>query len=264
MSRGTFFPVLAACSTSGVGCDELLDLMVRGFPAPSEHPSPATFTPAGAAADSGDVRPARSARRRDREDHQRPVRRAGQPGAGLLRHPRPRQAGARVRPPHVVLRRRVRPRRPRRRRAGRCAVLPVRPVPPARDPRGVRRHRHRRSARARGDRRHALLGRGPAGAPAVVAADAAAAGGDRGGDEVRRGQALDRAVPAGRGGPVAAGRHGQRRAEPAGAVDDGRGARGRIARAAVRAVRRLGPAGRGAGADARDPGRCRQRRSGGT
>ena len=51
MSRGTFFPVLAACSTSGVGCDELLDLMVRGFPAPSEHPSPATFTPAGAAAD---------------------------------------------------------------------------------------------------------------------------------------------------------------------------------------------------------------------
>ena len=51
MSRGTFFPVVAACSTSGVGCDELLDLMVRGFPAPSEHPSPATFTPAGAAAD---------------------------------------------------------------------------------------------------------------------------------------------------------------------------------------------------------------------
>ncbi len=51
MARGTFFPVVAACSTSGVGCDELLDLMVRGFPAPSEHPSPATFTPAGAAAD---------------------------------------------------------------------------------------------------------------------------------------------------------------------------------------------------------------------
>jgi elongation factor G len=50
MARGTFFPVVAACSTSGVGCGELLDLMVRGFPAPSEHPSPATFTPAGAAA----------------------------------------------------------------------------------------------------------------------------------------------------------------------------------------------------------------------
>jgi elongation factor G len=52
MSRGTFFPVVAACSTSGVGCGELLDLMVRGFPAPSEHPSPATFTPAGAATDA--------------------------------------------------------------------------------------------------------------------------------------------------------------------------------------------------------------------
>ncbi|HRI98206.1 MAG TPA: GTP-binding protein, partial [Nocardioides sp.] len=50
MARGTFFPVVAACSTSGVGCEELLDLMVRGFPAPSEHPSPATYTPAGAAA----------------------------------------------------------------------------------------------------------------------------------------------------------------------------------------------------------------------
>jgi elongation factor G len=50
MARATFFPVLAACSSSGVGCDELLDLMVRGFPAPSEHPSPATFTPAGASA----------------------------------------------------------------------------------------------------------------------------------------------------------------------------------------------------------------------
>jgi elongation factor G len=50
MARGTFFPVVPACSSSGVGCDELLDLMVRGFPAPSEHPSPATYTPAGAAA----------------------------------------------------------------------------------------------------------------------------------------------------------------------------------------------------------------------
>src|SRR3954468_16804413 len=50
MARGTFFPVVPACSSSGVGCQELLDLIVRGFPAPSEHPSPATYTPAGAAA----------------------------------------------------------------------------------------------------------------------------------------------------------------------------------------------------------------------
>jgi elongation factor G len=57
MARGTFFPVVAVCSTSGVGCSELLDLMVRGFPAPSEHPSPETFTPAGAAAPPVDCDP---------------------------------------------------------------------------------------------------------------------------------------------------------------------------------------------------------------
>jgi elongation factor G len=52
MARGTFFPVVPACSQSGVGCAELLDLMIRGFPAPSEHPAPETFTPAGAASSS--------------------------------------------------------------------------------------------------------------------------------------------------------------------------------------------------------------------
>jgi elongation factor G len=57
MARGTFFPVVPACSSSGVGCAELLDLMVRGFPAPSEHPSPPTFTPAGAGADPADCDP---------------------------------------------------------------------------------------------------------------------------------------------------------------------------------------------------------------
>ncbi|HEX5086491.1 MAG TPA: elongation factor G-like protein EF-G2 [Nocardioides sp.] len=57
MARGTFFPVVAACSQSGVGCDELLDLMVRGFPAPSEHPAPETYTPAGAPASAVDCDP---------------------------------------------------------------------------------------------------------------------------------------------------------------------------------------------------------------
>ena len=47
MARGSFFPVIPACSVSGVGCDELLDLMVRGFPAPSEHPVPEAYTPSG-------------------------------------------------------------------------------------------------------------------------------------------------------------------------------------------------------------------------
>jgi elongation factor G len=52
MARGTFFPVVPACSQSGVGCSELLDLMISGFPAPSEHPAPETYTPAGAASSS--------------------------------------------------------------------------------------------------------------------------------------------------------------------------------------------------------------------
>jgi elongation factor G len=47
MARGTFFPVVPVCSTNGVGCGELLDLIVRGFPAPSEHPPPEAYTPEG-------------------------------------------------------------------------------------------------------------------------------------------------------------------------------------------------------------------------
>lgn len=51
MARGSFHPVLPVCAATGVGCAELLDLMVRGFPAPSTHPSPEVFTPVGAPAD---------------------------------------------------------------------------------------------------------------------------------------------------------------------------------------------------------------------
>ncbi|WP_109505845.1 elongation factor G [Nocardioides speluncae] len=49
VARATFFPVLPVCAATGVGCGELLDLFERGFPAPSEHPPPEVFTPAGAA-----------------------------------------------------------------------------------------------------------------------------------------------------------------------------------------------------------------------
>jgi elongation factor G len=50
VARATFFPVVPACSVTGVGCTELLDLVVRGFPPPDEHPSPEVFKPNGAAA----------------------------------------------------------------------------------------------------------------------------------------------------------------------------------------------------------------------
>ncbi|WP_027861020.1 elongation factor G-like protein EF-G2 [Marmoricola sp. URHB0036] len=43
-------PVLAVCGTDGRGCTELLDLCVRGFPSPAEHPAQESFTPSGAGA----------------------------------------------------------------------------------------------------------------------------------------------------------------------------------------------------------------------
>ena len=58
VARATFHPVVPVCSVTGVGCTELLDLAVDGFPSPLEHPSPDVFTPAGAVAEaiSGDPR----------------------------------------------------------------------------------------------------------------------------------------------------------------------------------------------------------------
>jgi elongation factor G len=43
-------PVLAVCATDGRGCAELLDLCVRGFPSPAEHPAQEAYTPSGAGA----------------------------------------------------------------------------------------------------------------------------------------------------------------------------------------------------------------------
>ena len=58
VAHATFHPVVPVCSVSGVGCPELLDLAVDGFPSPLEHASPEVFTPAGGAADpiGGDPR----------------------------------------------------------------------------------------------------------------------------------------------------------------------------------------------------------------
>jgi elongation factor G len=51
VARGSFHPVVPVCSLTGIGCSELLDLAVDGFPSPLEHPSPEVFTPAGKAAE---------------------------------------------------------------------------------------------------------------------------------------------------------------------------------------------------------------------
>ena len=47
VARGSFHPVIPVDSASGVGAGELLDLVVLGFPSPTEHPLPQAFTPAG-------------------------------------------------------------------------------------------------------------------------------------------------------------------------------------------------------------------------
>jgi elongation factor G len=49
VARGSFHPVVPVDSTSGVGAEELLDLVVAGFPSPPEHAMPEVFTPAGRA-----------------------------------------------------------------------------------------------------------------------------------------------------------------------------------------------------------------------
>ena len=47
VARGSFFPVLPVCSSTGVGATELLDMIVAGFPSPLEHPLPEVFSPEG-------------------------------------------------------------------------------------------------------------------------------------------------------------------------------------------------------------------------
>ncbi|MUL65088.1 elongation factor G [Mycobacterium sp. CBMA 234] len=49
VARGSFFPVIPVCSTTGTGAAELLDVIARGFPSPPEHVPPEVFTPGGVA-----------------------------------------------------------------------------------------------------------------------------------------------------------------------------------------------------------------------
>ncbi|HVQ49420.1 MAG TPA: elongation factor G-like protein EF-G2 [Mycobacterium sp.] len=47
VARGSFFPVIPACSGTGVGTLELLEIMTSAFPSPPEHRLPEVFTPQG-------------------------------------------------------------------------------------------------------------------------------------------------------------------------------------------------------------------------
>ena len=48
VARGTFYPVLPVCATSGLGLAELLEILSGGFPSPVELDPPATMTLGGA------------------------------------------------------------------------------------------------------------------------------------------------------------------------------------------------------------------------
>jgi elongation factor G len=47
VARGSFFPVIPVCAHSGLGLEELLEVITSAFPPPPEHPFPAVYTTAG-------------------------------------------------------------------------------------------------------------------------------------------------------------------------------------------------------------------------
>jgi len=49
LARGSFFPVIPACSVTGIGIPELLEVITTGFPSPPEHLLPEVFNPDGVA-----------------------------------------------------------------------------------------------------------------------------------------------------------------------------------------------------------------------
>ncbi|MQA62790.1 MAG: elongation factor G-like protein EF-G2 [Actinophytocola sp.] len=52
VARGTFYPVVPVCATTGVGLAELLEVMAQAFPSPLEHAPPEVTSPEGAPHDS--------------------------------------------------------------------------------------------------------------------------------------------------------------------------------------------------------------------
>jgi len=47
VARGSFHPVLPICAPTGLGAAELLEVIIRGFPSPLEHPLPMVTAPDG-------------------------------------------------------------------------------------------------------------------------------------------------------------------------------------------------------------------------
>ena len=241
VARGSFFPVIPVCSGTGVGTLELLEVATRGFPSPMEHPLPEVFTPQGAPH-------AELACDADAPLLAEVVKTTSDPYVGRVSLVR--VFSGTIRPDttvHVsghfssffgaVQRQRQHPPRPRRRRTHRRAVLPAGQAAAARAGGGGRRHLRDRQAEPGRNRRHALGQVRAAGAQAVDDAGTAAAGGDSGACQDRRGQAVGRAGTVGRRGPDAADR-----AEPGDAPDcavvHGRGPCRRGARRAGQPVRR--------------------------
>ncbi|MGI8994986.1 MAG: elongation factor G-like protein EF-G2, partial [Nocardioidaceae bacterium] len=52
VARASFYPVIGVCALTGLGLDELLEIITQAFPAPSEHPLPAVYTSMGKAVDA--------------------------------------------------------------------------------------------------------------------------------------------------------------------------------------------------------------------
>ncbi len=236
-------PALAVCGLDGRGCTELLDLCVRGFPSPPEHAPQDSFTPAGGSAGPVTCDPdgplvAEVVRTSSDQYVGRvsivrvfsgtllpdaPVHVSGHFSAffadvsGHEDHDEDERAGSLAHP------------------FGQHQATA--------EPDRGRRHRRGRTALSRRDRRHPVQPGEPAGAASVADADAAAAGGDRGGHPLRRGQDVDGAGPAARRGPQPP-RGAEPRDRAGRAVGDGRGARRPGARPAAPSLR----GGRGVGA----------------